>query len=875
MPKAVKSVATAAIAGAAVGLAAVTGGAAIPAAIALGGLAFGTSVAAGLLAPKPKAPKYKTTLESSVPVEEIKTRRLTANLTISPRRIIYGEILTAGMLVTPYITTGTNKEYIHFIIAIAGHEVNAISEVWFGDKLSTDSLFTGLHRINLHLGSDSQTADTDAVAEIPGWTINHRLRGIAYAYIRLTGNSDVWINGIPEIRFKVQGRKVYDPRTSLTTYSNNSALCQLDYLRSSFGYNCADAKIDMTLASAAANICDENVALQGGGTQKRYTCNGSFLRDQRPIDIMNDLLTSSVGSMCFRQGKYRLYAGAWVTPNTRVLTLDDLRGPIIGQTKVSRKDNYNAVRGVFADENQSFKLTDFPHITNSTYETQDGGIRQYEDIELPFTTNTYRAQRIAKIHLQRGRMGIVIQFPGKLTCWDINPWDTVKLTIARYGWTEKTFRVLKRDLASDFGIDLILQEDTSSVWGWLSSEEQTQPSVSDATIPDPYTVAVPTGLTLDSTAVQLLQMGDGTVLSRIKAEWTLVPDQLVLSGGNYEIQFKKSADSSYSTSSIIPGNTNFAYITGVIDGVNYDVRVRAINRHGVNGGFATVTGHTVIGKTGSPSIPTGLAATAYVTQIGLSWDNNPDTDIAGFEIQRANDSGFTSGVITISRPLSNNFVDEHTGRGVQKYYRIRAMNRSGVFSGYTAGVTATTPGVGPNEIRVDIAVITVAAQIANAIIANAHIQNLAVDEAKIGNLQVTTVKIANNAVTANVITETNGFDSFSFGEAQINSLTISTNGGDVAILGCATLETLYVTDDALAAKLRIRKDSSSGTILAEAWTRFLSNVWNVYKEINLFVLAKDATPAASQTYVLTIEGLLGGYTQTVGWRRLLAINMKK
>ena len=39
----------------------------------------------------------------------------------------------------------------------------------------------------------------------------------------------------PNISAIVKGRKVYDPRTTSTVWSDNAALCVLDYLLSDFG----------------------------------------------------------------------------------------------------------------------------------------------------------------------------------------------------------------------------------------------------------------------------------------------------------------------------------------------------------------------------------------------------------------------------------------------------------------------------------------------------------------------------------------------------------------------------------------------------------------------------------------------------------------
>jgi hypothetical protein len=63
-------------------------------------------------------------------------------------------------------------------------------------------------------------------------------------------------------------------------YTNNAALCiayYLDLPRVDGGFDLQYGRdIDTDQLIAAANVCDETVALAEGGTVPRYTCNGSI-----------------------------------------------------------------------------------------------------------------------------------------------------------------------------------------------------------------------------------------------------------------------------------------------------------------------------------------------------------------------------------------------------------------------------------------------------------------------------------------------------------------------------------------------------------------------------------------------------------------------
>lgn len=54
-------------------------------------------------------------------------------------------------------------------------------------------------------------ADSDLVSEDTNWTSNHRLRGIAYLYVRLKFSNDVFPNGIPNITCIIKGKKYMTP----------------------------------------------------------------------------------------------------------------------------------------------------------------------------------------------------------------------------------------------------------------------------------------------------------------------------------------------------------------------------------------------------------------------------------------------------------------------------------------------------------------------------------------------------------------------------------------------------------------------------------------------------------------------------------------
>lgn len=427
----------------------------------------------------PKAPE-RPAFDSMA--EQARGRTLMVRAVAEAHRVVYGEVMLSGPILF-MAASGATNQYLHVLVALAGHELQEIGDVYLDDTISTDARFAGLLRINKHLGTDTQTADADLVAEVATWTASHRLQGIAYLYVRFLWSEEVWLNGLPNIKCKVKGRKVYDPRTGLTAYSNNAALCQRDYIRADFGIEADEAEVDEDLVATAANVCDEAVSIKSGTTQARYTCDGAFLLSERPIDVMDKLLTASGGTLVYAQGTYRLYAGAYDMP-AMTLTADDLRGAVGLMSKPSRRDVFNAVRGTFVDEDAYYQANEFPPVVSSAYAAEDGAT-VYRDLELPFTINRRRAQRLAKLMLERGRRGMTVKFPAKLTAMRLSAWDTVYVTIEHLGWQDKVFRVLEWALTEDGGIDLTLQEEDWQAYGWAAEETEPGAVLETLTFPGP------------------------------------------------------------------------------------------------------------------------------------------------------------------------------------------------------------------------------------------------------------------------------------------------------------------------------------------------------------------------------------------------------
>ncbi|MEK9908708.1 MAG: hypothetical protein VW500_06505, partial [Aquiluna sp.] len=215
----------------------------------------------------------------------------------APQDFVYGKVRKGGV-VTFYEATGTDNVFLHQVIVLAGHEVNSIGDIYINDQLATldgeyvTTAGSGAEqtnwqrkiRVRKHKG-DQTSADSTLTSET---SLGSSFIGndMAYLYVRYEYDQTVFANGLPLVTAVVEGKKVYDPRTSTTAYSANAALCIRDFLVSEYGLD--DSSIDDTDFQAAANICDENVTLVDTTTEKRYEING-IVQANRPIgNVLQD-----------------------------------------------------------------------------------------------------------------------------------------------------------------------------------------------------------------------------------------------------------------------------------------------------------------------------------------------------------------------------------------------------------------------------------------------------------------------------------------------------------------------------------------------------------------------------------------------------------
>lgn len=559
-------------------------------------------------------------------------------------------------------------------------------------------------QVKKFLGSTSQAADSDLVTASGGqWTTNHRLRGITYIRVTLEYEPDLFPNGVPNIKAVVRGRKVYDPRTDITAWSQNPALCRRDYLTLAAGFGCAATEIDDATVIAAANVDDEMVATDGvGGTQRRYQCNTSVSMAASPRDNLEILNSASQGKCVRVGGQWKVYSAAYRTP-VMSLTEDDLAdtGSMSPQPRAPRRELFNAVKGVYIAPTKYWQPSDFPIVRNPTYKSQDGGEEIVKDIELPATTDAIMAQRIAKIVLEQARQALTFTASWKWKAYKLSPGDTVTLSIARYGWTNKVFLILKRRFSPTGGIELVMKEEAAGVYDWNYGQATLVDLAPNSNLPNPFTVARPVSVTLASGDSELFKAADGTVISRMKVSWPQSTDANVLfGGGKVEIEINRAGEDAWSPVSAARGDETVVWAYPVKDDAYYFARVRFVNNLGVRSLWTYSTAHRVLGKSAPPADL--MTFTVSVLPDGtrrFQWTGMIPLDVEDVEIRWSSSTNLWASMASKRRFRARDLQGESNLPPAGSYYfAIKMVDTSGNES--IAALTTVLTAISSEPLRV-------------------------------------------------------------------------------------------------------------------------------------------------------------------------------
>lgn len=358
--------------------------------------------------PSPVLPDWRPRSELSRPSAEAINRVVNRRATLTyagPNAVIpivYGEQIVAGPVIAGPAVSGSTLVYAVALCWAGPDGIERIEDVRLGETITTlgaisnpDSGRTGsVGGVQVQVYDGRQTVvNSQLSSAISGFS--DTFEGIAYA--RVSFSSGANFTNLPEISFRVKGRKCFDPRTSTTAWTENPALHMHDFVTNTdFGMG-----VGMIGAEAAADMAD---SMYSGIARARTGL------------VIQDAMTEEDALALFAEYAevFWQYDGRDVTviPDAPVDTIHDISASVIREGSISLstvglEQLPTQVRIQFSDRTTP-EWPSRPAVAEIPEHTVHGIPVAPSSVELPGVFNRLEAERRAYQRLMR------LQAPGRV-----------------------------------------------------------------------------------------------------------------------------------------------------------------------------------------------------------------------------------------------------------------------------------------------------------------------------------------------------------------------------------------------------------------------------------------------------------------------------
>ena len=437
------------------------------------------------------------------------------NQAAAPRVRAYGRVMLGGVRAFWEAKDGRLYQIVvsHHgpLSSVVGFEIDGTRVTVDGSGAVTTAPWVGYVTIKAILSGNGGNYPEIRAAFPTLWTTAHRLSGQATFMVIMKGPELSKISKVfprqaqTTVQMIANSSPVFDPRTGMTAYSDNAGLCILDYLTHTDGMRIPMSLIDTGSFIQFADICDEDVPLRAGGTEKRYRIAGHYTLEDAPKDVLGRLqMACDARLFMTAEGKVGILGGAWSEPDV-TLTANDL----LSMSLVDGPDqfsDFNVLKGVYTSPLHRFQSTECaPWLDLVALETEG---EMTETLEIEMCPSSSQMQRLMKIYRTAARreytgsvsvnlVGLKARFPkgdGIHTVRIIEPESGVDSV---FEVTSHGYSVAER--MCNIGIASI---ENGYVWDAQTEEGDPPPALEDLERPD-TAIAPPTGLTVSQQVVSI------------------------------------------------------------------------------------------------------------------------------------------------------------------------------------------------------------------------------------------------------------------------------------------------------------------------------------------------------------------------------------
>lgn len=528
-----------------------------------------------------------------------------------PIALLYGNCQVGGNIFALDYSNGLWT--VGYVLGLG--EIESVVQVWINGEAPVAGV-----SVNTYTGTTTQTADPLLAAAITDYTDTLVIStpdgdiGIAYAVLQYTDEHyDAW----PRVLGEVEGRKVWNPKTSTTVYSKNPALQYGDLLSSSF-YGLG-LTVDNTALEACQDACDDVTA----GEVRRE----SYLVIDRAQDTTDWAEVLRAYASCFL-----VYRGDVVhlvpdRPAANVMSINPV--DMVGLPSIVKKDSSDIptrVRIRYTDKTGNEwreRLSDpaeLPGVALGTVPTRESIVRM-SGIDRHSQAYREAVERLNKLTLS----DLEVDWLGFDEMIELESGDVIDITHP-LGLTAKPMRVIGDPAQSGPGRYQVKSQEYDAAA--YSNEIVTDPSYTDGNLPTSGAPDAVVGLSVGETTYQLLS---GEYASRLDISWTASTNIFVT---GYSVVVKDGMQVIWG-----PSNTTLANIatSPLLESVNYTVEVSAYSPLFI--GPAASANYQIIGKTAIPDPPASMGGFEVGGEVRLSWPASTDVDAKRYEIRYGTTGG--------------------------------------------------------------------------------------------------------------------------------------------------------------------------------------------------------------------------------------------
>ena len=473
--------------------------------------------------------------------------------------VIYGEMgRVAGTIQHLATNNGdmddVKNDLLHMIITW-GESVSEIIEIYVDDIAATstawnDTTTPGNKWLWCYNFTNGLKLTSAILLEKTGFVIaRHKFTEKAVSYVRAEWDNGKRFNGKPNCLAHVKGRVVWDPRTNTWGWSDNPALCLLDYLTNvRYGKGMLLDDIDINSFEIAADICETQVETEigSGKYQNLFTCNIRIDTTNTVKSNVDTLLKGCRGLLPEINGITTL-----IIEQDDIVTPDEITADqVVGSIKIkesSTNERYNRVIVSFIDKSQNWKQQEaiWPDTAqHNIFKAQDNDKLLEKKITLETCIDHNEARQMARILCLLSREALSGTIECAPECIKYTVGDIVPITHPSPMWASRPFRITNIDYNKEGKVTLHVREHQPYIYDW----DGVIRSIPDVVYNDPRDVQSPTNLALLPLADSKLELSWQSNRTEFIVHVYNNDDVIVLKGEPNEKKFiiEKLAQGSYS-----------------------------------------------------------------------------------------------------------------------------------------------------------------------------------------------------------------------------------------------------------------------------------------------------------------------------------------